>query len=396
MFLDRFLNKTKYAAAAYPVDLSNGSAVFTQWGGDAYTNDIYRAGIDAIARNAGKLKGVYIIQAGELRKVANARINRLLQIEPNPYMSAYDLLYKTVTHYFLYNNAFIYVQRDQNGNVSGLYPLSASNVDFMADITGNLYCKFVFRNGQNYVLPYADVIHLRRNFNSNDLLGDDNNALVPALELAHTQNEGIVNGIKSGANIRGIIKFTQIMAPDKLKEEKNKFIEDYLSVNNAGGVVATDSKLDYTPITTNPVTIDANQVNAVKTKIFDYLGVSQNIVNSSYNENEWAAFYESTIEPIAVQLGLEFTRKLFTEREQAHGNKVIFESSRLQFSSNATKVSLIKELMPYGLLTVNQALEILNLPAVEDGNKRLQTLNVIDADKATEYQTGARKDGMDE
>ena len=67
---------------------------------------------------------------------------------------------------------------------------------------------------------------------------------------------------------------------------------------------------------------------------------------------------------------------------------MIFESSRLQFASNATKTNLIKELMPYGLLTINQALEILNLPAVEDGDRRLQTLNVVNADKADEYQTG--------
>ena len=36
----------------------------------------------------------------------------------------------------------------------------------------------------------------------------------------------------------------------------------------------------------------------------DYLGISESIVNSSYSENEWAAFYESTIEPIALQMGL--------------------------------------------------------------------------------------------
>ena len=241
------------------------------------------------------------------------------------------------------------------------------------------------------ILPYADVIHIRRNFNRNDLLGENNEALYPALELAHTQNQGIINSIKSGANIRGIVKFTQIMAPDKLRAEKEQFLKDYLTISNDGGVVATDQRMEYTPITTNPAIIDESQISAVKHKIYDYLGISEKIVNSSYNEDEWCAFYESTLEPLAVQLGLEFTRKLFTEREQAFGNMIIFESSRLQFASNKTKVDLIEKLMPYGLLTVNQALEILNLPAVEGGEKRLQTLNVIDAAKANQYQVGAGK-----
>ena len=152
------------------------------------------------------------------------------------------------------------------------------------------------------------------------------------------------------------------MAPEKLKEEKERFIKDYLSIANDGGIVATDQKMEYVPIELSPAAIDEKQIQAIKTKIYDYLGISESIVNSSYTEDQWAAFYESTLEPIAVQMSLEFTRKLFNEREQAFGNSIIFESGRLQFSSNKTKIRLIAPL-PYGLLTINQALEILNLQA---------------------------------
>lgn len=390
MGLLRIFKRDKPKAETYPVEILSGSASFTPWDGDAYANDIYRGAVDAIARNAGKLKGTYVIQNGVLREPAAGKLNRLLQIQPNPYMNAYDMLYKVTTHYFLFNNGFLYIQRDK-GAVAGIYPLSPNRVEFMSDAAGVLYCRFFFNSGNQVTLPYTDIIHIRRNFNRNDLLGEGNEALSPALELAHAQNQGIVSGIKNGANIRGIIHFTQIMAPGKLKEEKEQFMKDYLTINNDGGVVATDQKMEYTPITANPSTIDDRQITAVKTKIYEYLGVSEKIVNSSYNEDEWAAFYESTIEPIALQLGLEFTRKLFTEREQSFGNRVIFESSRLQFASNQTKISLIKETMPYGLLTINQALEILNLPAVADGDKRLQTLNVVNAEKADEYQIGGKK-----
>ena len=47
--------------------------------------------------------------------------------------------------------------------------------------------------------------------------------------------------------------------------------------------------------------------------------------------------------------------------------------------------------MPMGLLTVNQALEILNLPSVPDGDRRIQSLNYVDADKAEEYQLARAK-----
>ena len=387
MIFDQFFRKSKTVSGIYPVELSSGSAGFSPWDGDSYRNDIFRAAVDAIARNAGKLKGTHFIQNGEMRQPAEGRLNRLMQIQPNPYMNAYDMLYKAVTHYYLFNNAFLFIQRDRSG-VSGIYPLSPSRVEFLQDGTGALFCRFYFQKGDAVIFPYADIVHLRRSFNRNDLLGEDNSALSPALELAHAQNQGIINGIQSGASIRGILKFDQILSPEALKESKNQFIKDYMGLSNQSGVVVTDKKMTYQPITGAPVLIDEGQLKATKSKIYEYLGITESIVNSSYDEDTWCAFYESTIEPIAVQLGLEFTRKLFTEREQAFGNRVIFESSRLQFASNSTKTNLIKELMPYGLLTINQALEILNLPAVEDGDRRLQTLNVVNADKADEYQTG--------
>ena len=303
-------------------------------------------------------------------------------------MNSYDFLYKLTTHYYLFNNAFAYLNRDSNGNLLSVYPVTCTQADFMTDNTGALYVQFRFKNGNTVILPYRDLIHLRRDFNSDELLGDTNEALQPALELAHTQNEGIINGIKSSANIRGILKYTQILAPEKLEAEKEKFVNDYLSMNNSGGVVVTDPKTEYTPITSSVVSIDAEQLKTVQTKIYNYLGVTEAIVNSSYNEDEYNSFYESVLEPLALQLSLEFSRKIFTERELAFGNVITFDSGRMIYSNNSTKVNLIKELLPYGVLTINQALEILNLPPVADGDKRLQTLNVVNANKADKYQLG--------
>lgn len=385
-FLDRLFNRKTTVTTNKLLTEPTGFSSF--YGGDAYANDVYREAVDAIARNAGKLKGSHVIAyADHERATGDNKINRLLQVRPNPYMSAYDFLYKLVTHLFLYNNAFAYLDRDDRGNLKAIYPVTASNVNVLSDAANNLYCSFYLKSGKEVILPYGDLVHLRRYFNDDDVLGADNSAIMPGLELAQTQNEGIINGIKAGASIRGILSFTQIMSASKLKEEKEAFVADYLSMENGAGVVATDQKMSYTPIESKPVILNADQAKEVKSKIYDYLGITEPIVNSSYTEDQYSAFYESTLEPIATALSQEFTAKLFNDREQAYGNSILFESGRLQFTSNATKVQLIKELMPMGLLTINQALEILNLPSVTDGDKRLQALNMIDAAQAAQYQS---------
>jgi len=360
---------------------------FSPWSGDSYSSDIYRGAIDAIARNFAKVKGSHVVTYDDTKKTpGDQQINQILQVSPNPYMSAYDLWYKMVTHLYLYNNSFAYLQKTDQGQLLGIYPINARHVDFLADPTGDLFLKFLFSNGKDYILPYADIVHLRRHFNENDLLGDPNNAIMGTLELAHNQDEGMTNSIQSSANIRGILQFTGQLAGPKLKEKKEEFINDYMGVSNNGGIAMLDTTMEYTPINSTPVNIDDAQIKAIKTKIYDYLGISESIVNSSYTEDEWAATYESVIEPIATQLSLEMTCKVFTKKEQSFGNSILFESGRLQFSSNATKVNLIKELLPMGILSLNDAREILNLPSIEGGEKRLTSLNYVNADKADQYQ----------
>ena len=372
---------------------------FSGYSGDAYSNDIFREAVDAIARNAGKLKGSHVVVYEDKRRVSDdGKLNRLLQTRPNRYMSAYDFLYKLITRLFLYNNSFAYLDRDERGLLQAIYPITATQVNILKDPTGSLFCGFMLKNGREVILPYTDIIHLRRFYNDGEILGEDNGAIGSGIELAQTQNEGIINGIKSGATIRGILNFTQIMSASKLKEEKDAFVKDYLELGHEGGVIATDQKMEYTPIDHKPVILDADQSKEIKTKIYNYLGLTENIVNSSYTEDEYAAFYESTLEPIAIALSQEFTAKIFNDREQSYGNMIVFESGRLQFTSNKTKVNLIAQLAPYGLLTINQALEILNLPSVKDGDKRLQALNIIDQSIASQYQLGKKPDkgGSDE
>lgn len=389
--LDRLFKKTRTQTLN---ELVNEPVYgFSSYGGDAYSNDIFREAVDAIARNAGKLKGSHVVNYdGERKDSDDGRLNRLLQTRPNRYMSSYDFLYKLTTRLFLYNNAFAYLDRDERGILRAIYPITATHVDILRDATGSLFCGFMLRDGREITLPYDDIVHLRRFFNESEVLGEDNSAIASGIELAQTQNEGIISGIKAGASIRGILSFTQIMSPSKLKEEKEAFVADYLNMGNEGGVIATDQKMDYKPIDHKPVILDADQAKEIKAKIYNYLGLTESIVNSSYTEDEYAAFYESTLEPIAIALSQEFTAKVFNEREQAFGNSIVFESGRLQFTSNKTKVSLIAQLAPYGLLTINQALEILNLPSVADGDKRLQALNMIDQSVATEYQLGKKPD----
>lgn len=375
--------------------LSGGFQSLSSFTGDAYSNDIYRSAVDAIARHVAKLSGKHVIDNSK-DETKNSKLNRLLQDRPNPYMSGYDFLYKITTQYFLYNNAFILVQKDNRGNLSGLYPLTPNSVEFVVDGAGEVYIKCLFKEGKIVHFHISEVAILRRHFNSNELLGDSNDAIMSALELAHTQNEGMREAIKNSAQIRGIVKYTQALSPSKLKEAKEEFMNNYLTMANNGGVIPVDTSMEYQPLNVSDVQIDTSQIDAVKQKIYDYLGINESIVTGNYNEDQWQAFFESIVEPFAIQISSELTEKIFSEREKAFANRIVFESSKLQYASNKSKTNVIKELLPLGVLTINQALDLLNLPNVEDGDERIQSLNYIEKTLAKNYQMGDKGDNQDE
>ncbi|PTI88636.1 phage portal protein [Mammaliicoccus vitulinus] len=375
--------------------LNGGYKSFSQFTGDAYQNDIYRSAVDSIARHIAKLSGKHVINNSKQPDI-NSKINRLLQDRPNPFMSGYDFLYKVATQYFLYNNAFILVQKDSRGNLSGLYPLSPTNVEYVVDANNEVYLKFLFSNGDKVILHMNEVAVLRRHFNSNELLGDDNSAIMGALQLAQTQNEGMNEAIKNSAQIRGIVKYTQALSPSKLKEAKDEFMNNYFTMANNGGVIPVDTSMEYQPLNVSDVQIDTSQIEVVKKKIYDYLGINESIVNGTYTEDGWQAFFESIIEPFSIQLALELSDKVFSEREKAFNNRIVFESSKLQYASNKSKTNVIKELLPLGVLTVNQALDLLNLPNVEDGDKRIQSLNYVDKELINQYQMQNKGDVSNE
>lgn len=110
MFERIFKSKKTIPKTVQSEIISGISNMFSAWIGNAYENDIYRSAVDGIARNAAKPKGSHTVKYGNHTKCeGDCKLNRLLQVQPNPYMSAFDMLYKLVTHYFLYNNAFAYI-----------------------------------------------------------------------------------------------------------------------------------------------------------------------------------------------------------------------------------------------------------------------------------------------
>ena len=196
--------------------LNGFNPTFKPFNGDAYDSDVVRAAVDAIARNAAKLKAKHIRMSEDGIQETHSYIERMLSIRPNPYMSAYDFLYKVVTLLYLQNNAFIFIDWDETGEMNrGFYPIPASVVEFLEPPAGQSIpnVRFRFLGGQSVVLPYDQLAHLRRFFYRNDLFGETSDkALTPTLELIATTDQGIANAVKSSASPLNAAQLTRLLS----------------------------------------------------------------------------------------------------------------------------------------------------------------------------------------
>lgn len=374
----------------YGFKLLNGyDAIYTRWGKNPYDSKVARTAIDRIATQAAKMTPKHI--QNDINHPILGDINKMLQGKPNPIMSSYDFIYKIVSQLYTYDNAFVFIAKNERGYITGFYPVLATETKLLKDDENNIYLRFKFIDGNYYILRYEEVIHLRRFYNSDDFWGESNSILDTDLETAHISSEGIKHAIKMSNSIKGILKYSNSMIKNEdIVKNRNEFVNAFIGDGTGNGIAALDSKAVFEPINVNPITLDDKQLDRVNKNIYDFFGISENIIRNDYSSEQWNAFYEGVIEPLSVQFEEAFTNAIFSEQAIRDGHRIIFTTHRLQYASLDQKIKLLNTILPYGLVTKDTALELLDMHPIggEEGAKILQSLNNIDSSIANSYQGG--------
>lgn len=372
-----FLNVGSRTAFSMIADTGN---VYAAWNGNIYDSDIVRACIRPYAKAIGKLTAKHVRRFGGKVDVNPEPYIRFLLEEPNPYMGGHALLEKLATQLALNNNAFLLIVRDENGLPQQLYPIPAVLAESVY-IGERLYLKFTFRNGKISTFPYEEIVHIRNDFNENDIFGTSPApALSQLMEIVNTTDQGIVKAIRNSGVIRWLLKYSTPMRAEDLKKNVQEFVDNYLSVSSSTfGAAGVDAKADAIRIEPKDYVPNALQMSSTEKRIYSFFNTNEKIVSSAYTEDEWNSYFEIVIEPVAIQLAEEFTRKLFTRKERGFGNRIYFDAANLQCASLSTKLAL-QAMVDRGALTPNEWRDTFNLSPVKNGDKPLRRLDTQTVD----------------
>lgn len=345
------------------------------WDGRLYDSDIIRSCIRPKVKAAGKLVAKQIRTGAKGVEVNPDASIRFLLSEPNPYMTGQQLQEKVTTQLCLNNNAFILIIPDENGKPMQLYPIPCVMCETQY-INEELYLKFQYRNGKSSVFPYSQIIHLRQDFNENDIFGESPaKALSTMMEVIGTIDQGIIKAIKNSGIIRWLLSFTNSMRPEDVKENVKAFVDNYLNIeSDTFGAAGIDAKVKAERIEPKDYVPNALQMKETINRIYSFFNTNEKIVQSKWTEDEWNAYFEAEIEPLAIQLGEVYSVRLFNRRERAKGNKIVFAANNLQCASLRTKLSFVS-MVDRGAMTPNEWRETMNMAPIEGGDKPIRRLD---------------------
>ena len=310
-------------------------------------------------------------------------------------MTTAEFIYKVISLLLSNNNCFIYLSYDTNNNLTGMYPLNPAKVDIKQDLGDSLFLEMDFGDGTNYTLPYEAFIHLKRLYKKHEIFGGDgaissHKQLIKSIQMNENLLTGLENALRSSFQIKGLLKMNAMLS-EKDKQRQKEIFDESLKTNrdkNGSSIIPVDMKADYIPLSIDPKVIDKETLNFVQSKILNYFGVSEAILNSKYDENEYNAFYENTLEPLTIFLSNAFSKALLSRQNLLDGEQILFYGERLNYASWSSKITAIEKLMGLGIFSVNESRGVLGYPPIEDGNKRIQSLNYVNTKYADEYQIG--------
>lgn len=385
-----------------PIGMDGWFPNYPQFGDNIYASDVVQQALKCIVDEIKKLNPSHIRMNGnDPAPVKSSTVQDVLW-EPNPLMTTSEFLEKTAWLLLLNYNAFIIpIYRTWTDETTGserryyeaLYPIKPTQVDFIEDASGRLFVHFWFMNGYDTTISYDDVIHIRYNYSVSTYMGGgvdgqpNHDALLKTLDLNHKLLQGVAKAMDASYAVNGLVKYGTIIGVEETKAAIDQF--NQMLKHSESGFVPIDMKADVIPFQRSTQLVDDSTLKFIDDKILRNFGVPLCILRGDYTKEQYEAFYQKTLEPLIISFSQAFTKKMFTPREKAFGNRIELYPKELIFMTVSQTLEMIKELSPTGALFENEKRTALGLrPLPELQGKRYMSLNWVNADRAEEYQLG--------
>lgn len=299
----------------------------------------------------------------------------LLNIEPNPLYSRFDMLKTVVMHMIIKGNAYVYILRDRNGmpikqtilNPDKITVVKSENVDELRYLHDDL----------DGYLSQENVIHLF-NFTENGWYGTSVLEYAnKTLEIAKASENSAYSHFESGGQVNLLISAPEVGAgkikgSDIRAQWENQFDQ---TKQNKHTVAFMPFDLKATPLSIEPA--KSQLLESRKFNIDDiarFLKLKSSHLNgdhtTTYNnrEQDTLEFLNFTLRPYLEKIELNYNRKFYPPSVR-RTLQIRFDEKEIYRADSKTQAEYLDLLLSGGIITPNEARRVLNRPPIEGGDE---------------------------
>ena len=287
---------------------------------------------------------------------------RVLKYRPNPNMTSFEWRQMAFMDALQRGNHYSQIIRNGVGDVVGLYPLIADNMEVALRVNGQKVYIYRPSKGPKILLKSNEVFHFKGLPDKSGLVG-----LNPieynrkAIKLSMTTEQFGINFFENGANGSGVLKTPKVLSDEAYERLRKSFEEKYQGLANSGRPIILEDGLEYVRLS---LSNEDSQYLATrgfqKAEIASIFKVPLYMLNdmskATFNNMEQMGinFVINTLNPWAVRFEQAVTNYLLRENEwDRYYAKFKFNS--LMRGDHKSRSEYYRTLINSGVMTPNEA-----------------------------------------
>lgn len=317
-----------------------------------------------------------------IKKVTDHYLGPLLKLRPNPYMSASDFWKSVEVQRNIYGNAYVALDFNNRGQVTGLYPLDSSKMKIFVDDVGLL-------NSSNKIwYVYTDNLGKKHKFMPDELLhfkGLTENGIA-GLSVIDQLKHLIQNGknseeyinkfFKNGLQVKGLVQYVGDLNSDAERTFIEQFERMSSGLKNAHRIAMLPIGYQFQPISQKLVDAQFLENSQLTIRqIAAMFGVKMHQLNDldrathTNIAEQQRGFYIDTLQSILTMYEQELAYKLFLNTEIRQGYYLKFNVDAILRANIETRYNAYRVAIQSGFKTPNEVRELEEDEAIEGGDE---------------------------
>ena len=291
-------------------------------------------------------------------------------------LSKFTLMKLLIQSVILRGNGFAYIERSEDGTVTGLRYLEPQDVIINYDKYKNklYYSTTLFSSQKKIHIEPINMIHLVKN-TYDGVTGIS--VLSFAARTLHTSNateESAKSFFDNGMNLAGALTVQGQLSEKQKADIRASWRQAYS--NGGQGLAVLQGNMSYQPVQINAK--DAQMIESRQFNVQDiarFFGISPvllgDLSNSSYNTIEAVQneFLLHTLQPYITMVENEFNRKLLKPSEKKLN--IILETNEILRVDKQAQSNYYATMLSNGIMSINEIRRELGFNPIEDGDKHV-------------------------